>query len=127
MTKPTRLSTRDRLLAEHARLETLFEHLLDAFAADAREDTQAYWTELEAGLERHFAAEEQLYFPKFEQVDAAETRALRAEHDRIRRQLAELGAGVDLKLVRDDVARAFIEALRAHAKREDELLYRRLR
>jgi hemerythrin superfamily protein len=115
---------RNRMLADHRELETLFEHLKDAFAADAREDTQALWTQLERRLERHFEAEETLLFPRFRQVDAAEVRALEDQHRAIRTQLDELGAGVDLKLVRDEVARAFIAALEAHAAREDALLYR---
>lgn len=116
--------TRNRMLADHLELETLFERLKDAFAANAREDTQALWTELERRLEAHLAAEEELLFPRFREVDAAEVEALEAEHQRIRQNLEELGVGVDLKLVRASVARAFIEALEAHAAREDALLYR---
>lgn len=113
-----------RLLADHHRLEKLFTLVMDAFEADAREDTQRLWTELEHGLERHFAAEERFLFPQFDQLDPAETAALRAEHVTILRQLEELGVGVDLKLVRAEVARAFIDSLRAHATREDAVLYR---
>jgi hemerythrin superfamily protein len=126
----TTLTTRDvwlirnRLLADHRELEALFEQLKDAFGANAREDTQALWTRLEQRLTRHFEAEEQLLFPRFLQVDAPEVRALEAEHRAIRTKLDELGVGVDLKLVRDDVARAFLAALEAHAAREDALLYR---
>lgn len=116
--------TRNRMLADHLELETLFERLKDAFSANAREDTQALWTELERRLEAHLAAEEELLFPRFREVDAAEVEALEAEHQRIRQNLEELGVGVDLKLVRASVARAFIEALEAHAAREDALLYR---
>ncbi len=113
-----------RLLADHHRLEKLFTLVMDAFEADAREDTQRLWTELEHGLERHFAAEERFLFPQFDPLDPAETAALRAEHVTIMRQLEELGVGVDLKLVRAEVARAFIDSLRAHATREDAVLYR---
>ncbi len=112
------------MLADHHRLEKLFTRVMDAFDANAREDTQQLWTELEQGLERHFAAEERFMFPAFEKLDATETTALRADHELIRRQLAELGVGVDLKLVRAEVARGFLALLRAHAAREDAVLYR---
>ena len=46
------------------------------------------------------------------------------EHARIRQLLGELGVGVDLHLVRLELAREFIDFLRAHARREEALLYR---
>lgn len=118
------IDLKERLLSDHRRLEKLFEQLTDAFDANAREDTQALWSELETGLEKHFEAEERFLFPRFAKLDATETRALLDEHALIRQRLADLGAGVDLKLVKADVARGFIDALKAHAKREDEILYR---
>lgn len=113
-----------RLLDDHVELDALFSKLMDAFNANAREDTQSLWTDLERRLERHFAVEERYLFPKFSALDATETRALQDDHSRLRRRLGELGAGVDLKLVRAEVARDFIDTLRAHATRENELLYR---
>ena len=115
---------RDRLLADHRELEALFEQLKDAFAANAREDTQALWRRLEDRLERHFAAEESVLLPRFAEKAPDEVAALRAEHAALRAAMAELAVGVDLKLVRDEVARAFLSALEAHAAREDALLYR---
>lgn len=120
--KPIEL--KQRMLADHRRLESLFTRVMDAFDANAREDTQALWTELEYGLERHFRAEEKYLFPKFSQLDATETAGLQAEHALLRRQLQDLGVGVDLKLVKADVAKGFIDMLRAHASREDAVLYR---
>lgn len=111
------------LLEDH-HLDGLFTRLMEAFDANAREDTQTLWSELDRKLERHFAVEERFLFPKFARLDATETRALMDDHQRLRQRLATLGAGVDLKLVRAEVAKDFIDTLRAHAKREDELLYR---
>ena len=115
---------KDRLLADHRRLEKLFTQLMDAFNADAREDTQSLWSELERGLETHFTAEERFLFPSFAEVDAKETRELATEHTALRSRLADLGVGVDLKCVRADVAQDFIDGIRRHAAREDALLYR---
>jgi hemerythrin len=112
------------LLVDHRRLEQLSVQLQAAFDADAREDTQQLWTELDRSLEAHFRVEERLLCPRFGNIDATETRALAAEHRLLREQLAELGVGVDLKLVRAEVAKGFLAMLRAHAEREDALLYR---
>jgi len=118
------IDLQQRLLADHRRLEKLFTQLMEAFDADAREDTQQLWSELERGLETHFTAEERFLFPSFGEVDAKETRELAAEHAALRSRLADLGVGVDLKCVRADVAKDFIDGIRAHAAREDALLYR---
>lgn len=118
------IDLRELLLLDHRRLEHLSELLQDAFDADAREDTQQLWTELERSVEAHFKVEERLLFPRFGNIDATETRALAAEHRLLRGRLAELGVGVDLKQVRADVAKGFLDMLRAHAAREDVLLYR---
>lgn len=113
-----------RMLADHRRLEALFTKVMDAFNANAREDTQQLWHELENGLERHLLAEECFLFPRFATVDLTELRALQDDHAMIRARMAELGVGVDLKLVRAEVAQGFLDALRAHAAREDAFLYR---
>ena len=118
------IDLQQRLLADHRRLEKLFTQLMEAFNADAREDTQQLWSELERGLETHFTAEERFIFPSFGEVDAKETRELAAEHTALRSRLADLGVGVDLKCVRADVAKDFIDGIRRHAAREDALLYR---
>lgn len=115
---------RGRMTTDHRELANLFERLRDAFAANAREDTQSLWSELQRRMAAHLDAEETLLFPRFQAVDPKEVAALLAEHVRLRAQLDELGVGVDLKLVREPVAKAFFDTLEAHAKREDALLYR---
>lgn len=110
--------------ADHLRLEALYDELLNAFDAGAREATQALWSKLEQGLERHMQLEEALFFPQFDEVDPEEVAALREAHAQIRRGLADLGAAVDLKAVSPALAHEFIGTLRAHAAREDEELYR---
>lgn len=122
---PRRLTfVRDQLLIEHRRLDALYEQLMDAFAANSREDTQTGWTELSLALEAHFDVEERHLFPPYSEVNPDEVKGLQAEHRRLGGLLAELGVGVDLKLVRHGVAKAFIASLRAHALREERLLYR---
>lgn len=115
---------REHLLADHRRIEQTFERLLDAFRADDRPALGPLWGRFESHLQRHMAFEERDLIPALMRVDRAAAQGLLNEHQHIRRRLAELGAAVDLHLVRFDAAREFVEELRAHARHEDELLYR---
>jgi hemerythrin superfamily protein len=118
------IDLRGRMIADHRRLEGLFRELQVAFEMDApTSDLRALWTQLDAGLSAHMQAEEEVVLPELARVDPDEAKALRAEHDELRRKLLELGVGVDLHVVRERIAREFLDTLRAHAEREDELLY----
>jgi len=119
----TPASFRDRFLADHRRLEVLLERLIAAFEANDREDIARLWAELERGLCAHLHEEETRFFPGLLQTSGRTARVLIQEHRHIRARLAELGVALDLHAVRLDVARAFIDELRAHARSEDRLLY----
>ena len=107
----------------HARLDRIYEQLIEALAANAPE-ARELWTALDHGLLAHMEAEERFVLPAFARVDRDEAVALLREHGKLREQLLELGIAVDLHFIRLDQGRAFIETLRAHAGREDRLLYR---
>jgi hemerythrin superfamily protein len=113
----------DHFLADHRRLELLMTQLLDAFAADDREELAKVWNDLDAGLTAHMEAEERHLIPALEQTDKAKARRILNGHQAIRAALFELGAGIDLHIVRADAAQAFVAQLREHARMEDELLY----
>jgi hemerythrin-like domain-containing protein len=115
---------RHRLAGDHARLEQLFEELRAAFDANAAQDAARLWGELDQGLGAHMDFEEHHVLPAFRAVDRREADALLRDHELIRRRLIELGMGVDLHLLRVEVVADFIALLRAHARREDALLYR---
>jgi hypothetical protein len=115
---------RGQLVRDHERLERLFEDLRAAFDADAREDAARLWGDLDRGLSAHMEFEERHVLPAFRAVDSSEVDGLLREHDLIRRRLTELGIGVDLHAVRAEIVADFIALLRAHAHREDALLYR---
>lgn len=117
-------SIRDHFLADHHRLEDLFERMLDAFENGVREELSMLWTQFENELTRHMDAEERFLLPSFARHHPDEAKEILREHQEFRCRLAELGVGVDLHIVRLVVANRFITALRAHAQREDELLYK---
>ncbi len=111
------------LRSDHSCLEALFGELLEDFADGHQGEIRSTWTEFERRLLAHFENEELFILPLFERVNPEEAAAVRAEHAWIRQLLSELGVGVDLHLVRLELARDFIGFLRAHAKREEVLMY----
>src|SRR3569623_1494208 len=87
-------------------------------------DVQALWTQLDHEMIAHMEAEERYVLPRFAHVDADEAMALLREHVTIRSQLLDIGVAVDLHAARYTRALDLVEQLRAHAGREDRLLYR---
>ncbi len=108
---------------DHQRLDGLFTELLDRFRDGDREGLRRTWTAFETGLLGHVTAEERYVMPLFARVQPGEASALIQEHAEIRRLLDVLGVGIDLHAVKLDVAQDLVDKLRAHAKREDGLLY----
>ncbi len=116
-------SLRQQLVAEHERFDRSFDELLAAFRANAQDDVRRLWNELDAGLSGHMDFEERAILPPFRLLHLREAEALLAEHERIRSLLTELGMGIDLHMIRAEVANDFVELLRSHARREDALMY----
>ena len=119
----TGFEIRDHLLADHERLEALFQQLLSAFEEDDREGVAALWTRFDRELLEHMETEERFLIPWLLRANQQAARAIMQEHRHIRSRLTELGASVDLHTIRLTMARAFIDELRAHAKHEDRALY----
>jgi hemerythrin-like domain-containing protein len=114
----------DHLLGDHRRLEVIFKQVLAAVAAGDQEGLALAWSDFEAGLLTHLDAEEKYLIPALLKASTRDARAIVTEHQHIRTRLAELGAAVDLHTLRFETAKGFIDELRAHARREDAILYR---
>ncbi|HUJ58244.1 MAG TPA: hemerythrin domain-containing protein [Kofleriaceae bacterium] len=108
----------------HAYLRDLLRRVLEAMAANARDDVRELWNTLDHGLLAHMEAEERYVLPVFAHVDQDEARALLREHGLLRDQLLRLGVAVDLHYVRYEESREFAQLLERHAGREENLLYR---
>jgi len=111
------------LLAEHHR--TLNEQL-DRLVVRAQEgdaELRAEWTAFERELLRHLEQEEAEILPAFARHDAAEARAILAEHAQIRQSLLEMGLSLDLHCLRAEAVEEFVRQLKAHARREDSAFY----
>jgi hemerythrin-like domain-containing protein len=115
---------RHLLSQDHTRLDRLFQDLLNAFEADARTQVAQLWNEFDNDLRAHLQLEEEHLLPKFLEFNAPEALALMREHQSIRDRLLQLGVGVDLHLTRHGQVADFVRELRAHAQREDALMYR---
>jgi hemerythrin-like domain-containing protein len=122
-TTPRPPTIRAHFIDDHRRLESVMDRLLEAFAADARDEVASLWTMLDAGLSAHMEAEEAHLIPRLRATSEKSARRLLDDHEHFRARLMELGAGIDLHIVQIDTARAFIDELRQHARLEDEMLY----
>jgi hemerythrin-like domain-containing protein len=116
-------SVAGQLLAEHDRLDQLFEALLAAFEADARDDAARLWSEFDQAFTDHLAREEKFLLPRVEQKLPRLAAAIRAEHDDLRTKLLALGIGVDLHVTKARAVAEFVATLRAHAAHEEATLY----
>ena len=112
------------LLPEHHRVldERLDRIVIEAQVCDAVE-LRAAWSDFERELLRHLEYEEAEVLPGFARDNPAEARAILAEHANIRATAADLGLSLDLHLLRSEAVENFVHQLKAHARRENEMLY----
>jgi len=112
------------LLPEHHSVldERLDRIVVGAQVRDAAE-LRAEWSGFERELLRHLEYEEAEILPAFAARSPAEARAILAEHADIRATLTDLGLSLDLHLLRSEAVEAFVQQLKAHARRENETLY----
>jgi hemerythrin superfamily protein len=117
------MDPREKLTGEHRHIEELLEQMRSAVQVDDPRALCEAWTGFERELTEHMRFEEEVLLPRFAEADPAEARALRVEHDELRRRIGELGIRTDLHTLRAEVADELIARLRAHAGREDRGLY----
>ncbi|HEY0706843.1 MAG TPA: hemerythrin domain-containing protein [Polyangia bacterium] len=111
------------LLAHHKDLEGSFVRLMaDVEGEDVLEGRAAFLL-FARELNEHFAAEEQHLIPGFRRVAPDEASRLCEDHREIRNRLASLAIAIDLRTLRTEAVANFLALLRAHAQREEELLY----
>jgi hemerythrin-like domain-containing protein len=121
---PARSAT--ALRAEHDQLGLLAERLLDSIVAGDRSEAADAITAMQTLVSAHLAEEERELLPSYAEVEPADAKAILEDHAAIRKALAELDVTTDLHLLRADAVKAFLDALRAHANRENAGMYRRL-
>ena len=115
---------RDRFLGDHRELEDLLKRVLAAFEANDRGAVATLWSEFEERLTNHLDTEDGHVIPRLFSSRPREARTLLEEHRHIRARLSELRSGIELRVVRLETARGFIDELRAHSRHEEDVLYR---
>jgi len=108
---------------DHRHLEQLFQEIVAWAHEGEHASLRGEWQRFERELLSHLELEEQEILPAFSREHLAEARSIRDEHASIRAGLTELGVELDLHCLRAERVEAFIGLLRAHAKREEALLY----
>lgn len=112
------------LRADHDDLDTLTRRALAIVEDGDRDDVRALIADIEARLTAHMDSEERELLPRYAKEHPDDARALLDSHADFRRLFAELGVAGDLHLVRLDRVRELANALKKHARRENEGLYR---
>ena len=115
---------RDRLVADHRSLEGMCARLLEAVEANEGPAVEALWKEFSDRLTRHLEAEELHLIPKIYRAKPRSARALVEEHRHIRSRLEEVRMDVERGAVGAEAARGFIAELCAHARHEEDVMYR---
>jgi polyisoprenoid-binding protein YceI len=111
------------LSQDHDRLERQFESILAEASGGDPIALRKAWQEFESELIHHFDDEEAHVLPAFAQQRPTEASALLHEHQRIRGDLTTLGVDLDLHCLPAERVVDLVANLRAHARREDDLLY----
>jgi hemerythrin-like domain-containing protein len=113
----------DLLTRHHGDLAQCIESLLTRAMGGDPYDLAREWDRFEHELLEHFDLEEQVILPRFSRAQPEEAAALRREHRALRQDLLTLGVRADLHFLRAEAVRGFVADLRAHAAREERVLY----
>lgn len=111
------------LSEDHWHLEQLFQEIVACAQEGEHASLRGGWQRFERELTSHMELEEQEILPAFAREHLAEAQGIREEHARIRAALTEMGVELDLHCLRAERVEALIGLLRAHARREEALLY----
>jgi polyisoprenoid-binding protein YceI len=121
--RPLEEAVRQLLVSDHEHLEKSFEAIVkDAWRGDPAGLSER-WRSFERELLAHLDTEEVDLIAVYGGFEPLEARELLAEHQQIRVTATEMGIDLDLHCLRAARVQAFIDQLRAHAQREERLLY----
>lgn len=118
--------TDDALEHQHRRLLDLFTFIARETKAGDTAQSDAVWDVAVAALERHMAEEERR-FPPLRDLTPEQAEILgqlRADHERMRTCLAELGVTVQLRSASPGTLADLVAAVRTHATREESTFFR---
>ena len=124
MIRTERLSSLESMLAgDHHRLEGEFQMIVTRAQGGDFQQLEAAWLAFQRALLEHLDAEERTLIPALEQDRPGAAQALLQDHTDIRIKLLQLGVDLDLHCLSAERVESFVEALRAHAHREENTFY----
>jgi len=116
-----RMSSLESMLAgDHDRLDRAFQAIVTRAYGGDFQQLEAEWLIFQRAL---LDAEEKHLIPALAEDRPGAARILLDDHALIRAKLLELGVDLDLHCLRAERVEAFVEALRAHAGREESMFY----
>jgi hemerythrin superfamily protein len=115
---------RDRFVADHRSLEEMCARLIVAVGTSQRPAVAALWKEFSDRLTKHLEAEERHLFPKIYRSSPRSARALVEEHRHIRSRVNDVRMDLEGGSVHIEAVRGFIAELCAHARHEEDVMYR---
>lgn len=118
----------DLFAQDHAHCDELFADAEDAAAKQDWAAATRLFGEFRAGMDRHFAAEEETLFPTFEDrtgMRAGPTQVMRSEHEQMRGLMEQMQAAVES---RNDtgylgLSETLLMLMRQHNLKEEQILY----
>lgn len=119
-----RLSSLESMLAgDHHRLDRAFQAILTRAYGGDFQQIESEWSAFQDALLSHLEAEEKHLIPALACDRPVEAQVLLDDHARIRVHLLQLGCDLDLHCLRAENVDAFVDALRTHAHREENIFY----
>lgn len=121
-------SIQDFFSEQHRSCDELFEKMEAAVSQDDWQQAESLFEHLSTDTLQHFANEEQVLFPLFEEktgMRQGPTQVMRSEHRELRELLQRIGAAVQVR-DRDEVlgtAETFFLFLQQHNVKEEQVLY----
>jgi len=119
-----KLSSLESMLAgDHHRLDRTFQAIVTRAQGGDFQQLESEWLAFQNALLHHLDAEEKHLIPALAQDRPGEAQTLLDEHAKIRLKLLQLGVDLDLHCLRADRVEQFVETIRAHAHREENIFY----
>ncbi len=116
------------MMADHRRCDELLAGVEDNISAGDWEKAQSEFSGFRQGMEQHFAREESVMFPTFEErmgSTAGPTQVMRMEHEQVRGLLADMDNAI--KALDQDASLGVSETLliiiQQHNSKEEQILY----
>lgn len=102
-------------------LRESFEEFIAALEVDEYKQAQEVWHGFAARLSRRLRLEEELLLPAYAEARPVDAQLLRNDDVLLRAKLVQLGARLQLSLLRAEHLRSFVKLMRQHSHRKDAL------